>query len=490
MSPSSFPSIRTRPGSVRPRPFFPGTLASISSLRSDTRTSSSSSLAPGCSSPTREACRKRRRRWASRCSFSARTRNGPKRSRRAWRASSGASRCVWRSCSRRRTRTEAGFATSASARIRSARETVGSGSRRSSRASSTNRRSSRDRSPRFRDERDAVRPLRPLAKALLCGCFYHSGLTALIARWLPRRRPVILCAHRVVSEEDPFFPGIRYERFAAEVAYLARHHRVLPLDEIIEATLNGRPLPRGAVAITFDDGFADNFHLAYPILQRYRVPATIFLVVESIETGRVPWPERVAYLLQRTQRTRLEISLPEPRVFSLRSQAERLEALTTLQTLLKTCGTEVRRRAVQELEESLSVEPDQGMMLTWEQCQRMAQTGIGFGSHTLTHPILAQSEPAEVKREIAMSKALIEGQLGRRVRYFAYPDDNVCRAALDAVEAAGFEAAFAGARHVGQTPVDRLTIGRHPWDLGPVSVFAAEVSGLLNGLRELLTFLC
>ena len=330
-----------------------------------------------------------------------------------------------------------------------------------------------------------MRTLRPLAKVLLCGCLYYSGVTALIARWFPRRRPVILCAHRVVSEEDPFFPGIRHERFAAEVAYLARHHLVLPLDEIIEATLNGRPLPRGAVAITFDDGFADNFHLAYPILQRYGAPATIFLVCESVETGRVPWPERVAYLLQRAQRTRLKIGLPEPRVLSLCGQAEKLEALATLLTLLKACETEIRRRAVEELEADLSVGPDQGMMLTWEQCRRMAELGISFGAHTLTHPILPRTEAVEMKQEIADSKASIEAQVGCRVRYFAYPNDDFCRSAVEAVEAAGLEAAFAGASQVGQARVERFAIGRSPWELGPVSVFAAEVSGLLGGLRWL-----
>jgi peptidoglycan/xylan/chitin deacetylase (PgdA/CDA1 family) len=337
--------------------------------------------------------------------------------------------------------------------------------------------------------RSLIVAARALAKPLLCGWFYYSGLTVLMARWFPRRRPVILCIHRVVSEDDPFFPGIPREQFAAEVAYLARHHRVLPLAELVEAMLAGRPLPRGAVAITFDDGFADNFHLAYPILQRYGVPATIFLVFESIETGRFPWPERVAYLLQRTQRTRLEISRPEPRVFSLRSQAEKLAAFATLLRLLKTCETEVRRRAVDDLEAELSVGPDQGMMLTWEQCQRMAQSVVSFGSHTLTHPILPQTQAEEVKHEIATSKALIEARLGRRVRYFAYPNDEFSRAALDAVEGAGLEAAFAGDRYVAQASVDRFTIGRRPWGLGHVSVFAAEVSGLLDGLRDLLSLL-
>ena len=337
--------------------------------------------------------------------------------------------------------------------------------------------------------RSLIPPVRALAKALLCGSLYYSGLMGLIARWFPRHRPVILCAHRVISTADPFFPGIRQEQFAAEVRYLARHHRVLPLDEVVEAILNGRPLPRGAVAITFDDGFADNFYLAYPILQRYGVPATVFLVAESVETGSVPWPERVAYLLQRTERESLEISLPEPRMFSLRSQTEKLETLATLQTLLKTCSTEVRRRAVAELEARLSIGPDQGMMLTWEQCRRMGQSGISFGTHTLTHPILSQTDPAEVKHEVATSTALIEARLGRRVRYFAYPDDDFCRVAVEAVEAAGIEAAFAGAHRVGPASVDRFTVWRRPWDLGPVSVFAAEMSGVLDGLRGLLSCL-
>src|SRR2546430_7679954 len=134
---------------------------------------------------------------------------------------------------------------------------------------------------------------------------------------------------------------------------------------------------------------------------------------------------------------------------------------------------------------SLRVGPDHGMMLTWEQCQLMAQSGISFGSHTLTHPILPQAEAMEVKHEIVASKALIEARLRCRVRYFAYPNDEYNRAAVDAVEAAGFEAAVAGASQVGQARVERFAIGRGPLDVSLVSVFAAEVSGLLGGLRWL-----
>src|SRR5206468_2546649 len=125
---------------------------------------------------------------------------------------------------------------------------------------------------------------------------------------------------------------------------------------------------------------------------------------------------------------------------------------------------------------SLSVGPDRGMMLTWEQCRRMARLGITFGAHTLTHPILPRTEAMEVKHEIVASKALIETRLRCRARYFAYPNDEYHRAAVDAV---------AGVGQVGQVPVDRFAIGRTRWEPGPVSVFAVEVSGLLDGLRWL-----
>src|SRR5207247_5264954 len=143
----------------------------------------------------------------------------------------------------------------------------------------------------------------------------------------------------------------------------------------------------------------------------------------------------------------LKTGRPGPRAFSLRSEREKLEALAIRLTLLKTCETEVRRRAVDELEASLSVGPDQGMMPAWEQCRHMAQSGISFGAHTLTHPILPLTEAVEMKHEIADSKASIEAQVGCGVRYFAYPNDDFCRATVEAVEAAGFEAASAGSRH-------------------------------------------
>jgi peptidoglycan/xylan/chitin deacetylase (PgdA/CDA1 family) len=331
--------------------------------------------------------------------------------------------------------------------------------------------------------------IRTTLKLLLCAGLYYSGATALIARWLPRRRPVILCAHRVTTADDPFFPGIPARRFAAEIAYLARNHRVLPLEQIVDAIVHGRPLPPGAVAITFDDGTADNFEIAYPILKAHGVPATIFLVSDCVERGHLPWPERVAYLLQHTARRRLEMRGPEARTFALHRMDQRLDALLTIVPLLKACSTDQRRAAMEDLEAALAVGPEHDAMLTWEQCRRMADDNVAFGAHTLTHPILPRTPAAEVKHEIVEAKASIERRLGIPVRFFAYPNDETCPAAVEAVHAAGFEAAFAGREHLRDDPPNRLALGRRPWNLGPVSVFAADMSGALEYVTGLVSWI-
>jgi peptidoglycan/xylan/chitin deacetylase (PgdA/CDA1 family) len=334
--------------------------------------------------------------------------------------------------------------------------------------------------------RETVALLRParLVKHAACALLYYTGLLALLARWCPPPGPIILCAHRVVAEDDPFFPGIRRDRFAAEVAYLARHRRVVPLAEIVDAVVSGRPVRRGAVAITLDDGFADNYTLAWPILAAHGVPATIFLVSDSIESGRLPWPDRLAWILRETAHSRLELRGPVTRTFSLATREARLAALEELRGLLKACSTEARRAAMEEIEAALAVPADHGQMLTWAQCRTMAAGGITFGAHTATHPILPRTDALEVKRELADSKAAIEARLGRPAAYFAYPNDDWSPSNAEAVEEAGFEAALAGAAGPGAGP-NRFAVTRRAWSLGAVSVFTVKVSGVLDWLEPL-----
>ena len=101
-------------------------------------------------------------------------------------------------------------------------------------------------------------------------------------------RPKLFAYHRVSgksshSDLSAFLKGIDSERFEEQIAYLARTYEIVSLEFLVQCIRQGRTWPRHALAVTFDDGYRDNYEYAYPLLSKYRIPATIFLTAGCIE---------------------------------------------------------------------------------------------------------------------------------------------------------------------------------------------------------------
>jgi peptidoglycan/xylan/chitin deacetylase (PgdA/CDA1 family) len=209
----------------------------------------------------------------------------------------------------------------------------------------------------------------------------------LAGRFQPRR--VILCYHSVHPSRP--FRSATPEAFAAHLAWLAEHCDVVPLSTLVaQRTALGNDRPQ--VAITFDDGNADNHQFALPLLIEFRIPATFY-----VTTG---------YL-------------------------DRDPAVMGRMALL-------RRTTPSEIEP-----------LSWGQLRELAAAGMEIGAHTFSHPNLVHIRPECLAREIAEPKTDIEARLGREVESFAYPFGrlklHVNEAAIAAVQAAGFKTAVTAA---------------------------------------------
>jgi len=185
--------------------------------------------------------------------------------------------------------------------------------------------------------------------------------------------PTILTYHHIApppplgDEHRGLF--VSPESFAAQMAYLDRRgYRLVTLDEVRADLLGSERLPRRSVAITFDDGWADNCSNALPVLRRYGFPATVFLVVESIGDG-------------------------DGRAGQAEPSARHLN-----------------RREIVE----------------------MLKAGIEFGSHTLSHGHLARIEPKECERELTQSKRRIEELTGREAGWLSYPYGSFSRTVIQA----------------------------------------------------------
>ena len=300
---------------------------------------------------------------------------------------------------------------------------------------------------------------------------YHSGLAGPIARGvaLAHRRPrlPILTLHRVNDENDPFMASLPTAVFAARMTHIARHYRVLTVEDLA-ARLHDGTAPRNALAITFDDGYRDNLTHAAPILRRLGLPATIFLVTGLIDSPHALWFDRLALAFKSATARRLELA--DGRVLSLATVADRLAALYTTRAHLKQVPDDERAPSVERLVEALKPTPERPkrLMLSWDEVAALRGLGFAIGAHTITHPIMSRLAPDQVRSEIHGSKAAIEKHLGTPVRAFAYPNGqpgDYNEAVTQVVREAGFTCAVTTKRGLNDanTPVLELRRGG-PWE--------------------------
>ena len=232
----------------------------------------------------------------------------------------------------------------------------------------------------------------------------------------------ILIFHRVNDDRDPFLGATPISEFRAQVEYLAKNFPVVTLDQIASGEF---PLRHDyCVAITFDDGYRDNFLHALPVLSEFSVPATIFLATGYIDSNELPWYDQLGLAFKLTMQKRLalrEIGGPE---CSLENQSGRLMALEQCSHWLRTVDEPARLKFQAELFRALRVPATlnlPNMMLSWDEIRRMSKQGLSFGAHTVTHPVTATLSKQRLEQEIGGSKQSIESKLQLPVRHFAYP---------------------------------------------------------------------
>ena len=294
-----------------------------------------------------------------------------------------------------------------------------------------------------------------------------------IRRWSLRaadRRPglSILLFHRVLAERDPFRPGdLTASEFDGIVSILAGTFTVLPLDEAV-TRLEANALPRGALAVTFDDGYRDNLDVAAPILAAHRVPATVFVSTGFLD-GRWMFNDRVIEACKLTRCT----SAPFPSLgvepLDLSTVKARVAAAHAILDNAKYLEFDERHAAVAELEHRLDVRHGRGPMLDEDGIRRLRASGVTIGAHTVDHPILANLDDAAARAQIHQSRERLIDILREPVAQFAYPNGqpgrDYGRAHVAMVKEAGFRCAVSTAPCTARPGMDRYELPRFtPWD--------------------------
>lgn len=291
----------------------------------------------------------------------------------------------------------------------------------------------------------------------------------------------ILMYHRVLPERDPLQPGeFCAADFEAQIAVISRLFRVLPLDEAVER-LYARTLPSRALAITFDDGYWDNHAVALPVLERHGCPATFFIATGYLDGGCM-WNDTVREAVRSCAARTLDLRDLGLPALPLGSDAERLHAIETIIGALKYREPAARQAAVESIAARTGWRPDSPLMMNRAQVLDLLRRGMRIGPHTVTHPILAATQPDAARREIEDSCAEIRRLCPQRPLFFAYPNGFPGRdfrsEHVDMARAAGLAGAVTTAFGVCRPSADRFMLPRFsPWPM-PAWRFAATLATL------------
>jgi peptidoglycan/xylan/chitin deacetylase (PgdA/CDA1 family) len=256
-------------------------------------------------------------------------------------------------------------------------------------------------------------------------------------------RAVILLYHRIVDDAPDLLDyspsGMTLQRAAFEhqMRYLRQHYDVVPLSELVTQLSDSGDVGSARCAVTFDDGWRDNYTHAFPLLRSLGMPATIFLATNYIDGGTWFWEERlkyvIAHVVQRardgvlTEARREELRKALVGMFGLDPLPMRLAVLRSFLTrqvnALRQQPEPVRERAMGALETLLQWPElaETRRFLSWGEIREMEQHGVEFAAHTISHVNLERTEAEDARREISGSWSAIESRLAKAAPLFAYP---------------------------------------------------------------------
>lgn len=261
---------------------------------------------------------------------------------------------------------------------------------------------------------------------------------------------------------------------------------VLPLDQAVQR-IRTDTLPERAAAITFDDGYADNFTVALPLLLEARLTATFFVATGFLDGGRM-WNDTVIEAIRHCRRTTLDLEDLDLGSHILDTPSARRKAIDTVIDRLKYLPDGERIALAERIVAIAAVTPTLGLMMTSQNVSDMRGAGMQIGAHTVSHAILTRLTLKEARREITEGKEQLEKIVGERVGLFAYPNGkfSVDYAEEHAVlvRDVGFDAAVSTDWGAATRDTDFMRLPRFtPWDRSQFRFGVRLATNLLPSFR-------
>jgi len=332
-----------------------------------------------------------------------------------------------------------------------------------------------------------------LARDSFFGIARSAGAMELVRRsgWR-RKRLLILCLHGIsIDDEHRWKPSLfmRQEVLRARLAQLQRGgYAVLPLGEAIRRLREGT-LPQGAVALTFDDGTYDFYSRAFPVLQEFGYPATVYQTTLYSEFGRPVFDVFASYLLWKARERTVDLRdvVPDGYVGPIQTEEARDRALVPIlrhaehSRLDEVARHDVLVRLADALEVDMAAIESKRILslMNATEMGELAAKGVDFQLHTHRHGL--PHDRRAFSRDLALNASLIESATGQSPSHFCYPSGYYRRDVMEWLREAGVNTATTcdpGLAHAGTAPMllPRFVVTEQASEL----VFESWASGLAD----------
>lgn len=264
--------------------------------------------------------------------------------------------------------------------------------------------------------------------------------------FLTRGDTVILAYHRVLEGTPPPWArsiAISRSNFSDQLAGLKKHFVLVQLDELLAMPANVRKSGGPYCALTFDDGWQDNYAVALPVLKQFNAPATIFICTSYVDTNRRYWWEALEECLQTYSElsANKQAEVRDALVAVLEDTPE--EKRITKEILIPWCkehqAAEIEK-FVGTFSHKLNITTQQQSSLSSAEICEMQKNGCSFGSHTANHVILPIETEDVVRHELTESLEYLRAITGKKEILFAYPNGNHSPRDVALVAETGFSA--------------------------------------------------
>jgi peptidoglycan/xylan/chitin deacetylase (PgdA/CDA1 family) len=256
----------------------------------------------------------------------------------------------------------------------------------------------------------------------------------------------ILAYHRVVAlhrKDYPFSEGTisaTPEEFDKQMGFVRKRFNVINFGALSDALSSGKPLPNNSLIITFDDGYADNYEIAWKTLKKYGLSATFFLVTSFMGSSDLLWFDKLSWLIKSLPGNSVKLG---KYVFQTENKSREM-VRESVMTIFRSVPEKERVWLYSELEKQCNIRISSEHIelakpLTWSQIREMSKGGMEFGSHTVSHPFLSNLTKNEMVYELTESKRIIEEKLGEKIKSIAYPSGSYDQRVINCAKNCGYQ---------------------------------------------------